>query len=136
MHNGHSFAVQSTPAIHGIWIYAFTLKNAAALERIQGRILSLSEQLTAMADLVRRKWRMTTAQEGALKNLQRHYLMTAKTGYPNLAERTKKYLGQYPLQFSMPDYSDNAVAVVVNNFIEKDAHQARGAFRKVVSLVV
>ncbi|KAG8720365.1 hypothetical protein FRC08_000463 [Ceratobasidium sp. 394] len=129
----HLFAIQSSPSVDCLWVYAALLSHTGNFGQVMQQFGVVLQRLENLTNLVRHEWQLTEAQKSSIKELQRIILVRTQTNYRDVADRTKAYIGQNPLQFALPMYTtDNAAATVVNNMVERDAHQARGQYRKYI----
>ncbi|KAG8790918.1 hypothetical protein FRC12_010651 [Ceratobasidium sp. 428] len=127
------FAIQANPSADSLWLYAMALGHGRMFSEVTTLFNTIVEEIGGIRQLVRHEWQLTKGQGDAIKFTQKTLIVETTITFRDLADRTKEYVAQYPLQFSLPMYNtDNAVAAKVNQFIEKDAHQVRGSFRKLI----
>ncbi|KAG9077890.1 hypothetical protein FS749_010176 [Ceratobasidium sp. UAMH 11750] len=127
------FAIQSSPSPSELWSHAAILRNASQIEILANRITAMDGRFDTLTSLVHQDYHLGKQQEKMIKKLMRYFLTTAKASYESVPPRTKGFIFHHPSQFSLELYpQDDTVEEVVNGFVDKEIHQCRGSFRKIL----
>jgi hypothetical protein len=67
---------QANPSLDCLWIYAYSLSHAGALDAVMGHFAAIAQRLDNLANIVRHEYKMTKAQEVSLYFTRVHSLFT------------------------------------------------------------
>ncbi|QRV91988.1 hypothetical protein RhiJN_20006 [Ceratobasidium sp. AG-Ba] len=121
----HVLATQANSTVRDMWLLAAILGHKARFQQITTLLDAQVQRLSKLETLIRHEWQLTKSQEDAIKRTLRCLIIVSTTSYSDLGDRMKTYLGQHPGRFLPNLYylTDSAMTVLVNKFIDKDAHQ-------------
>ncbi|KAG8707380.1 hypothetical protein FRC08_000524 [Ceratobasidium sp. 394] len=120
-------AIQSSPSLSELWIHAAVLRNASQIKILANRITAMDSRFNTLTSLVHQDYHLGKQQEKMIKKLMQYFLMTTKASYES------GFIFHHPSQFSLELYpQDDTVEGVLNGFVDREIHQCRSSFRKIL----